>query len=212
MKPRLPVPTHRGLVLAAWLVGLAAVGIVAWMLWLLIGLQDRADEGEQARVALQEANTVQDSTIAAQQQALEAANRRLTNAGEQPVPVPEMPEPVPGPPGEVGERGPAGPPGASIVGPRGLRGLAGVDGKDGKSIVGPAGPPGVDGKDGAAGQPGPQGPAGPAGPVGPRGEQGPQGIPGVVAVETDPACETFPIRAVSLAYDPATQTITLRCS
>lgn len=252
--PTMPVPSRRVLVWGAWTVGVLIVGIIIWMMWLLATLQDDVAQGGRDRDALRDANAAQDATIAAQESALEQANRRLRDAGEAPVLVPEAPEPVPGPAGAAGEpgaRGPAGPPGASIIGPRGPAG------RDGRTVVGPPGPAGDDGDDGddgatitgpkgdkgdtgAAGKDGrdgkdatpemvdtavvrycsvrgecagPQGPPGPEGPAGPAGPAGPQGGPGVVHVVTQPACgDLMPNMAISLAYDPATQTLTLVCS
>jgi hypothetical protein len=228
--PAMPLPSRRVLVWGAWTVGLLIVGVIIWMMWLLFTLQDDVARADSDRDALREANTAQDATIATQQSALDKANQRLRDAGEQPVPVPEVPDAVPGPAGAPGARGPAG---ASIVGPVGPRGPAGAAGKsvvgppgpagpvgpagaDGDSIVGPkgeAGAPGPKGEAGAAGPKGEPGANGDTGPTGPVGPAGPQGTPGVITVVTQPACsDLMPNMTISLAYDAATQTLTLVCS
>lgn len=139
-----------------------------------------------------------------------------------------------GPPGLDGKDGAAGDPG-----PRGLPGRPGVDGRDGvdgapgsdgETVVGPAGPQGERGPgpsdaqvraavDDFCGQGRCVGPAGPAGPPGPPGADstvpgpaGPPGPPGVVSVQTSPGCASLmPGVSISLAYDPATATLTLVC-
>lgn len=241
MKRRLPVPSDRTLRVLKWIVVAAVVLAILGCVAAFTEISHRLDAADRDRADLAEYNASQDDVIAAQKSALEQANRRLREAGENPVSVPESPEPIPGPAGETGERGergPAGPAGASIVGPRGPAGDDGTDGRDGTEgsdgqagakgdtgATGPAGAAGRDGTDGKNATPemvataveqwcnargdclGPQGLAGPAGP------QGPQGVPGVVDVATSPECATIlPGMALSLAYDPGAQIVTLVCA
>lgn len=121
-------------------------------------------------------------------------------AGEPGLPGPTGPT---GPTGEPGARGEAGAPGAA--------GKDGIDGEDG--APGDRGPAGERGEKGEPGRGGIDGAAGPQGEPGPPGPAGPQGIPGVVDVVTSPECSDLaPNMTVSLAYDAATQTLTLACS
>ncbi len=71
------------------------------------------------------------------------------------APVPDLPDPGPGPPGDQGA------PGAPEKPPESLQGEPG-----------PPGPPGEKGERGPPGEPGETGPAGPPGPPGPPGEPG----------------------------------------
>lgn len=215
---RVPVPSRRALIIGAWITGLAVVALVVWMLVVIARLSDDTVRTErdlnEARSQAREVFGDLTRTNAAQDKALEEANRRLRDAGEKPVkspPLPEVSPPTVGPPGPVGESivgppGPQGPPGRTVVGPPGPRGLpgddgstvvgpAGVDGADGASIVGPAGPQGERG-------PGPTDPqvraavddfcgqgrcVGPAGPEGPQGPPGPAGADSTVPGPPGPA-------------------------
>lgn len=163
--------------------------------------------------------------------AIEDAAERVEGGGD--------PVLVPGPQGERGLTGPRGFPGPAGVdgepGPRGAAGPAGKAGEPGlpgptgdvgpsgpRGEIGPAGPAGRDGEDGAPGERGPQGEKGEPGrdgidgapgPQGDVGPEGPQGVPGVVNVVTSPECaDLMPNTAISLAYDAATQTLTLVCT
>lgn len=243
---RLPVPSDRSLRWMKWIVTLCLLIAMVGLVVAFFHISSRLDESTSDVDALADYNASQDSTIAAQQTALDRANKRLREAGKAPVEVPDQPEPIPGPAGEPGAdgdpgpRGPAGADGVSIVGPRGPVGPAGEtgppgsDGLPGKAgAPGPAGPAGAAGKDstvagpkgetGARGEQGPPGPAGAdssvpgpqgeRGPAGPAGPPGPQGIPGVINVTTSPGCaDPLPKVSISLAYDAATQTLTLVCS
>lgn len=239
--PNIPVPSDRSLRWMKWVVVAAVLTAVIGLVIAFTQISSRLDDSTDDLKALADYNALQDATISAQQLALDRANDRLRDAGRAPVAVPDAPEPVQGergpvgPAGEsiVGPRGPAGRDGQSIVGPRGPRGFAGSDstipGPPGdagaaSTVPGPKGdpgPPGKDGKDGTDATPemvdaavsrycsvrgecvGPQGPA---------GQQGPQGGPGVVRVVTDDSCLGPPIVKVALAYDAATQTLTLVCA
>lgn len=192
---------------------------------------ERLDRAERDREALASANAAQDEALA-------EANQALRGVGKAPIVVPESPDVdgtagprgLPGATGATGATGPRGPRG--VDGPAGKAGEPGLPGPTGD--VGPAGvrgEPGAagrDGKDGAAGERGPEGPAGEKGepgrdgtdgndgapgPQGPEGPAGPQGIPGVVNVVTSPECSDLaPNMTVSLAYDAASQTLTLVCA
>lgn len=94
--------------------------------------------------------------------AVAEANNRLTQAGESPVSVPDVPTPetVRGADGQQGRPGEDGQDGRDGVdGEDGLPGEQGQPGKDGKE--GPAGRPGEPGKDGTAGVDGAPGAPGP---------------------------------------------------
>jgi hypothetical protein len=119
---------------------------------------------------------------------------------------------IPGPQGEPGED-------STVPGPKGEPGPAGQgrDGQDGKDATPEMVDAAVDRYCSIRGEcAGPRGPAGDLGPAGPQGEPGPagpQGMPGVIAVATSPECEALlPGMSVSLAYDPATQLLTLVCA
>jgi hypothetical protein len=229
MRPRVPVPSRRILVLAAWVLIVAVSILVLYMLGRLLALEDRADQGRADRADLREELVTQDVALDAQARRLNEANRRLIKVGEKPVDIPVVPEAVAGPAGGTGAAGPRGPRGfigpigpAGEPGEAGARGAAGEDGTAGaQGPAGAAGAPGRDGEPGPQGERGPagekgpegqQGPAGPEGPAGPAGPPGPTGGPGVVSVVTAPSCSEFPIQAVRLDYDPATQTLTLSCA
>lgn len=140
--------------------------------------------------------TAQQATNAAQDAALDEANRRLIEAGEQPVPTPE-----PGPAGAVGQPGATGATGAS--GPRGPRGPQGVRGE-----------PGATGKAGAVGPQGPSGPQGPKGEPGAAGQQGPAGADGTDGQDGADGQSAFPFTfAFTVETNPAqstTYTVTCR--
>ena len=152
---RLPDPSPRAV---RWLWICVGVLVAALFVWLVYTVLDLSDQ-----------NRTTQATNAAQDSALAEANRRLTAAGEQPVPTPE-PGPV-GEPGQVGaqgEIGPRGPQGNSgTTGPRGPRGAMGRPGVDG-----------VDGRDGIDGAPGAKGDTGAAGPSGTNGKDGQNGADG----------------------------------
>jgi hypothetical protein len=162
--------------------------------------------------------------------ALEDAAEQVQNDDVDPVlvPGPQGERGLPGPrgfsgpagvDGEPGPRGPEGPQGER--GPRGFDGsdstVPGPEGED-STVPGPAGPAGPKGDTGPRGEQGPRGETGPAGPQGPQGPAGPAGADGapgsagVVNVVTSPECASLlPGMSVSLAYDAATQTLTLSC-
>ncbi|MEO5664888.1 MAG: hypothetical protein ABIR39_16585 [Nocardioides sp.] len=199
-------------------------------------LDEAKGQAGEVFATLVETNEAQDAALAEANRRLRKAGKQPV-----PTPAtPEVVIGEPGEAGATGARGLQGEPGAdgrSVVGPAGPPGRPGVDGVDGQSIVGPDGPagkvgdPGKDGQSvtGAKGDTGDRGPEGPAGPVGPagadstvpgppgrpgdQGQIGPQGIPGVVNVTTSPACaDLLPNMTISLAYDPATQTLSLICA
>jgi hypothetical protein len=169
----------------------------------------------------------QDKTNAAQDQALAEANRRLEDAGQPQVPVPDPGTEVPvltaamleaaleaycgdclGPPGRDGLDGLDG------VGKRGPRGFTGED----SVVPGPPGGNGKDGKDGATGDRGLSCVEALSldecrGADGADGKDGADGAPGVVAVVdacSPPAGEV--VTDTGISYDQATQTITLTCT
>lgn len=104
MLDRLPVPSQRTVRWMALAVGLLIAAGLVWLIAsvvvLLSGYGDLNRSVDHLR-----------STNAAQDEALDEANERLVEAGEQPVPVPDTPaEPgEPGEPGDPGETGPMGP-------------------------------------------------------------------------------------------------------
>lgn len=168
---RLPVPSERvirvmaALVVIIVLLGAALIGARVYVL-------SQNDQKQSQQIGQLEGENT------AQSEALAEANRRLAEAGQAPVPVPEPGEPgTPGEQGEVGEQGPAGEPG-----PAGPAGVAGDDGKRGPrgftGIDGPAGPPGAQGPQGPRGEQGPSGPKGEPGEPGPPGTDGVDGAPG----------------------------------
>lgn len=160
---QVPTPSNRTL---AALVVTCAAALLTFVLFLATltfrvsdenaQLERRADSSEADRTDLR-------TDVDELARALEEANRRLVNAGRNPVT-----DPVPGPagiPGLTGAPGPMGPPG-----PVGRRGAAGEDGRDGQ-----AGRNGSNGADGATGPAGSAGDDGPPGPAGPQGDPGPAG-------------------------------------
>jgi len=147
------------------------MGLVGW--GLAVALDDASDNAAELKDQKELIGDLKDD-VGGLDKALDKANLKLVNAGEQPVAVPPTtsgPQGIPGLQGDTGPQGQAGPRGP--IGPRGQTGPAG-----------PPGSPGIDGKDGAAGEPGatgaegPMGPAGPAGEAGPLGPQGPKGDDG----------------------------------
>jgi hypothetical protein len=174
---RAPVPSQRVVrFMAGAAMGLALL-LLVWLVGSVIVLAIRTNHNGDKIDSLQ-------STNAAQDEALKEANRRLEQAGEPTVAVPDTPAPSPQP----GEPGASGEPGA--MGPRGYPGATGATGPQGpegkrgpRGFTGLDGPVGVKGDPGATGQQGEQGPPGPQGDPGPKGEQGNQGPQG----DTGPA-------------------------
>ena len=175
---RLPSDPHvtRRMVRIAW----AVVVLIAAMLlgWIIVTNVQQSDQ-----------LSTQQATNAAQDAALSEANRRLVEAGEQPVPTPE-PGPA-GDPGQVGAQGIAGPRGPvgsdgdrGPRGPRGAMGRPGVDGIDGQD--------GIDGAPGSKGDKGDPGQQGPAGTDGQDGKDGQSAFPFTFSfvVQTNPAQST----------------------
>lgn len=161
-----------------WTVGILAILIGAWALAALLGVLAAQSESQDDRRRLNAevdelsalVSALNDQALA-NKAALREANRRLREAGQEPVEVPETDEAldgVPGPPGERGERGPAG-----SKGERGEQGNPGDDGIGRPGEQGAQGAPGEPGPQGPQGEPGPQGPKGDAGPAGPQGPAGP---------------------------------------
>lgn len=210
MKRHLPVPSHRALVVGAWLVALLSLALIVWMMFVIGRLseenaetQGELDEakGEARGVfsALTETNTAQDEALA-------EANRRLRQAGRRPVTAPAVPEVVAGEQGErgaTGATGATGPRGRTVVGPRGPAGQSvvgppgprGPVGPAGESVTGPQGEPGEPGADSTV--PGPRGPAGPAGKdgesvVGPKGDRGDPGPAGADSTVPGPQGDPGP--------------------
>jgi hypothetical protein len=164
-----PVPSRRAVTVLAWLVILGVVLLIVWLIARVGTLSDQVSESREDRTDLRH-------LVEQQGSALDDANARLVELGQEPVTQPEAPPSLPlvlqGRRGlscveQLGLgvcRGPGGPPGPP--------GTTGKQGKDGATVVGepgadgatgPAGKDGADGKDGAQGPPGEQGPAGPAG-------------------------------------------------
>lgn len=162
-----------------WTAGIIAVLVGAWALATLLGVLATQGESQKDRERLNSqvadlstlVGTLNDQALA-NKTALKEANRRLRDAGEDPVDLPDVDDGTDGVPGVPGERGPEGEPGDS-----------GDDGRPGMP-----GDPGDDGRPGEQGAPGPVGPVGPAGPQGPpgadstvpgpKGDQGPPGPAG----------------------------------
>jgi hypothetical protein len=155
--PHIPEPSPRALRWAWYLVALAALIAVIWLVLSVSYHQRETDQkaARAARVADQATSAAND--LAAQVRAM----------GGQPVVEPSN-LPKPGTAGPAGPQGLPGPPGVQgLPGPQGLRGLmgkpgvAGVPGPAGATgPQGPKGEPGKDGQDGADGAIGPVGPAG----------------------------------------------------
>ena len=176
--PDEPRATRRAVVLAWASVALLAICLA---LWLVVTVVHLSDENRQTQAV----NAAQDSALA-------EANRRLTEAGEQPVPTPE-PGPA-GEPGQIGEQGEPGPPGAhgdiGPPGPPGPRGLMGRPGRDG--IDGARGATGATGAPGPKGDPGAPGSAGADGKDGTDGQDGQDAFPFTFrfTIQTNPAQTT----------------------
>lgn len=183
MRFRFRRPRPGNVVMAALV--LLLVVAVAWLASQVAGLYVHANELDHRLDLAHSARVAMLHTQAAQQAALDKANRRLRQHGAEPVGVSstvELAGPVgpPGPVGEAGSRGATGPRGpqgpAGEPGAPGAKGDAGDRGPDG--VPGPVGPTGPAGATGPQGPPGPKGDQGPAGPKGDTGPQGPQGEPG----------------------------------
>jgi hypothetical protein len=164
-----PVPSRRTVTVLAWLVGVVVLLALVWLTARVATLSDRVTESRSDRSDLRH-------LVEQQGSALDDANAKLVQLGQEPVTQPETPPSLPlvlqgrrglscveqlglgvcrgpgGPPGLQGKPGKRGDDGATVAGPSGTDGA-----------TGPAGPPGKDGKDGAPGPQGEQGPAGPAG-------------------------------------------------
>jgi len=167
---RVPVPSQRavsGLKLTLYVViALGAVWLCASVVVLVVQSHDRDAQIRDLRSTVETGQSVN----AAQDEALKEANRRLEEAGQEPVSVPPTPA-TQGEPGATGERGATGP-----QGPRGYPGATGPQGVPG--ATGKRGARGFTGLDGPTGPQGPEGPAGPPGEQGPKGDQGPVGDQG----------------------------------
>jgi hypothetical protein len=187
---RLPVPSPRAVHRLGVVVGVLALVTGIGLVVSVVVLAERFHAYSDTTKDLRDTVTQMQATNVAQDQALKEANRRLAQAGQPPVPVPEAPTPEPGaqgdqgPRGETGPQGPAGPPGPAgpqgSTGKRGPRGFTGLDGPVGstgnpgpRGEQGPPGPKGDQGPAGADGQPGPKGDPGDPGPQGPAGPAGP---------------------------------------
>jgi len=112
---KLPTPSTRALAVGAWSVVVAVLVLVAWMLFIIGRL---SDDGVATKSELDEAKVQAGEVFAelvaaneAQDRALAEANRRLRDAGRQPVASPPTPEVVIGEPGATGATGPRGPQG-----------------------------------------------------------------------------------------------------
>jgi len=153
--------------IAAW----AVVGalFLALLVWLVVTVADQSDQIRETQAV----NQAQDSALA-------EANRRLTDAGEQPVPTPSA-----GPAGEPGQVGPVGP-----VGPQGVRGPIGARGLQG--IRGAAGEDGAEGSTGATGATGAQGETGETGEQGPAGADGTDGADGQDGTDGTDGADPWP--------------------
>jgi len=183
--PRDPRISRRAEI-AAW----AMVGalFLALLVWLVATVANQSDQIRETQAV----NTAQDSALA-------EANRRLTEAGEPPVPTPE-PGPA-GEPGQVGPVGPVGPPGPQGVrGPMGARGLQGIRGA--------AGEEGAEGSTGGTGATGAQGPKGETGEQGPAGADGQDGTDGTDGASPFPFSFTFTVPSDIPGQDGHTYTIT----
>jgi len=186
--PRNPQVSRRT-VIAAWVV--VGALFLALLVWLVVTVASQSDQIRETQAV----NTAQDSALA-------EANRRLTEAGEPPVPTPE-PGPA-GEPGQVGPVGPVGPPGPQGVrGPvaaRGLQGIRGAAGDDGAD--------GATGAQGPKGETGPQGPAGPAGTDGADGQDGTDGTDGTDGADPWPFTFTFTVPSDIPGQDGHTYIVT----
>lgn len=161
---RLPVPTRRALVIGAWIVGMAVIALIAYLLSTVIHLTSNDTLSVADRTDLRQ-------ELTDQQTKTEVLATQLEALGETPAVAPDTKlepgriqyVPVNGKPGATGPRGPAGANGRTPDAVPGPAGKAGASGAAGESIAGPAGPAGKDGTNGSDGKEGPQGPTGPAG-------------------------------------------------
>lgn len=202
---RFPVPSRRAVMVLSWVVGLALAALVGFLLWRVTVLASTDVESRADRLELRSLVEAQGQALDEQRAATMEANRRLREAGEDPVELPDVPALVPGPsgePGATGRRGPIGPPGPT--GPNGRRGARGATGDTG--TPGQTGPSGAPGATGATGDTGPQGPAGPPGPSGDTGPQGPAGPAGPAGTSAYPF--TFAFTVDDPPFGPTTYTVT----
>jgi len=215
----------RRLLLAALVLISLLLGIAATATWVaFVDLGNEADKGVVLAEQINEACL--DPDIAEKYKNLCSKAEEVKEGGDVIV----------GPQGEPGPPGPQGPQGIQGVqgiqgfvgdsGKRGPQGFTGLDGPQGgpgeTGAIGPQGPQGVQGEIGPQGESGPKGEPGDIGPAGPQGDtgeqgsvgpQGPQGIPGIINVVTSPECANIvPSMSISIAYDSATQTLTLICA
>lgn len=189
---RIPVPSQTAVRRLAIVVGVLVALGAAWLVFTVVRLAVQTDDYGDTIAQLEDSNHAQD-------EALREANRRLEDAGQPPVTVPEPSPGTPGEPGAAGEEGPPGPQGpAGEDGKRGPRGFTGLDGPRG--ATGPAGADGEDGARGPQGEPGPPGPPGADGTDGATGPQGPQGpagtaLPGTYSCPAGEAVVGFTVTA-----------------
>lgn len=154
-----------------------AVAVGAWVIAFVLGLAANQNESSRDRADLRKQLGQATAQLDRQGKALDDANARLIQLGEEPVQQPaerpSVPSVLQGRRGlscveELGYplcRGPKG--GTGDHGKPGTDGATGLDGEPGAN--GADGAPGKNGADGKDGAQGPQGEPGPAGPAGPAG-------------------------------------------
>lgn len=188
-----------------------AIGAGAWAIAFILGLAANQNESSRDRADLRAQLEHATEQLDQQGKALDDANARLVQLGEEPVDAspPSVPPVLQGRRGlscveDLGYslcRGPQG--------PVGEKGKPGDDGSDGVGVPGETGAPGQAGKDGTAGKDGSQGPQGEPGPAGPAGPPGPAGaaVPGSYSCPDGEVMSGFTVAAdgsVSIACRPAT--------
>jgi len=141
-----------------WTGFIAVLTALAFVIFIITGLQDDLRDANKARNALVD---------------------QVRGLGATPVVGPAGKNGAKGEPGTNGKDGSNGQPGANGI--NGKDGSDGTDGKDG--AAGSSGKDGANGKDGATGPQGPQGDKGDAGATGPQGPPGEKGNDGQTCPE-----------------------------
>lgn len=98
----LPVPSEHAIRVMKWLLGVAVVALLLWVIYLVAQVSDRADGlSEQLEVAqseradLEQVNEQQSKDIDKRGSAIRTANTRLKDAGKAPVTIPDQAVSVP---------------------------------------------------------------------------------------------------------------------
>lgn len=170
---RAPVPSRRTVIVLAWIAVVVVLLLVVWLAARVLTLSDAVGEAEERATSSALDRRDLRGLLEQQGTALDDANDKLVQLGEDPVESPPVTIPTP----TLPLQGPQGPRG--LMGPRGVPGDDGDDGRKGTDgttgQVGTAGATGPQGPQGPAGEKGEKGDTGPAGPSGPAGPPGPAG-------------------------------------